>query len=334
MQNSIKANKKINSFLIVYFYFFIAISVVITLLPWWPALDFLIIPKYLLLFGPRWWLLLMFIPLLFFVKYFNKKYWAVIGLLILLSFNYLDFQVPKYWKILPKGQKKQHKLSVITFNIGGGGSTEELQSVVKYMKPDILLLQEARRINLGKLFKESYYSECISGLCILSKYPFKQTKSLNRKVFGGWGKFAVFYQITTPFGILSLANVHLETPRSVLMGVIYRAPDFSLAKAVEDNRQLEVDFLKRWSNNKPLVLIAGDFNMPSDENIFHQNLSSLNNAVDDKGAGFNYTKFTSWYGVRIDHILYSNNIFIESVEVVELVKGDHRPLMATFLIEN
>ena len=217
---------------------------------------------------------------------------------------------------------------MVSFNIGGGGTPKELKLLVKYIKPDILLLQEASRINLIKLFPDDYVSECIAGLCILSKYPFTRTQTLGRKLFGGWGQFAIFYSITTPNGQLSLANIHLETPRSVLMGVVHRYFDQILAEKIEDNRQFEVDLINLWVNKQKNIVIAGDFNMPGDENLFRQSFSDLNSAVEVKGFGYNDTKHTNWFGVRIDHILYSPDMYLVDVEVVKLLNGDHRPLMA------
>ena len=85
-----------------------------------------------------------------------------------------------------------------------------------------------------------------------------------------------------------------------------------------------------WSQNKNHTLIVGDFNMPQDENIYQRYFGDLSNAVDNKGFGFNATKFTSWHGVRIDHILYSDDFRLKAVEVINSIKGDHRPVFATF----
>jgi endonuclease/exonuclease/phosphatase family metal-dependent hydrolase len=313
------------------FYIFICIvaCVLVTLLPWWPTSNLLIIPKYALLFGPRWLLLLLVLPIIIGWRVLSIKQKIIYPLLVLCSFNYLDFQLPKPWHYFTASNLAVNELKVVSYNIGGGGSQEELKLLVKYIKPDILLLQEARRIKLTKLFPDDYVSECLSGLCILSKYPFTRTRTLDRKLFGGWGNFAAFYNIITPNGPLSLANIHLETPRSVLMGVIHRYFDQKLAEKIEDNRQFEVDLIKVWAENNPQnTVIVGDFNMPADENLFRQSFSNLHNAVEVKGVGFNDTKRTSWYGVRIDHILYTPDMHIADVEVVKLLKGDHQPLMA------
>lgn len=313
-----------------YLYFLICtvVCILLTLLPWWPASGLLIIPKYVLLFGPRWLLLLLIVPIAFCWRILSPKQKITYPILLLCTFNYLDFQLPKAWHYVEPENVADGEIKIVSFNIGGGGSHKELQLLVKYIKPDILLLQEARRIKPSKLFADEYVSECISGLCILSKYSFTQTRTFSRRLFGGWGKFAAFYNVTTPNGQLSLANIHLETPRSVLMGVMKRDFDLAQAEKVEDNRQFEIDMITSWVGNQPNMLVAGDFNMPSDENIFRDNFSVLNNSIEVKGLGFNDTKFTSWFGVRIDHILYSSDMYLVDVEVVKLLKGDHQPLMA------
>ncbi|AAZ28433.1 endonuclease/exonuclease/phosphatase family protein [Colwellia psychrerythraea] len=327
-----KKNKIFHYFVNFYFVACCLACLLVTLLPWWPTLNLFIIPKYLLLFGPRWWLLVIVLLMLLFWRFLSKRQFVIFPLLVALAFNYLDFQLPNLATLFANNNDKASQIKVITFNIGGG-SKDELQLLVKYMKPDILLLQEALKVNLEVLFDQRYYSECISGLCILSKFPFQQTNRLNRKMFGGWGTFATFYNVITPYGELSLANIHLETPRSVLMGAIYRHPDQQLAESTESNRELEVNLLNLWATNRPYTIIAGDFNMPADENLYQQNFSLLNNVIEVKGFAFNRTKYTSWHGARIDHILYSDDISLSSVEVVERVKGDHRPVMATLVIK-
>ena len=326
MVNSIMFNLK--NWFSIYFLICVFACVSVTLLPWWPTLNVLIIPKYVLLFGPRWLLLMLVLPIILGWRILSTKQKKLYPLLILFSLNYLDFQLPNLWHYFTADNVTGDELKVVSFNIGGGGSEEELKLLVKYIKPDILLLQEASGINLTEFFSDDYVSECISGLCILSKYPFHRTRTLDRKLFGGWGQFAAFYRIITPNGQLSLANIHLETPRSVLMGVVYRHFDQVLAEKIEDNRQFEVDLINLWANKQQNVVVVGDFNMPSDENLFRQSFSNLHNAVDIKGFGYNDTKYTSWFGVRIDHILYSSDMHLVDIEVVELLKGDHQPLMA------
>ena len=315
-----------------YFALSFVLCLLVATLPYWPSYEILTIPKYALLFGPRWWLLVMVVSVFLLWRYLSNRQLQFSLLMILLSLNYLDFQWPNIASYFSPSTGQE--ISVLSANVGGGGSHRELNYIGFSRNSDIILLQEARRIEFAKLFLGYRYKECLSGLCIFSKYPFKQVKVLNRKLFEGWGIFAVFYQIKTNFGEISLANVHFETPRSVLMGLIYRYFDFQLANSIESNRQFEAELVGLWSRNKSHTLIVGDFNMPQDENIYQRNFSHLKNAVDMKGLGFNATKLTSWYGVRIDHILYSDDFKLKTVEVIDSINGDHRPVFATFGLSN
>jgi endonuclease/exonuclease/phosphatase (EEP) superfamily protein YafD len=304
----------------------------VVFLPWWPEFYWAIIPKYLLLFGPRWWLLfLVFLIAIFglFLAKWQKLSWFF---LLLIALNYLDFQIPQLAE-KTNHVAQQQKIKVITYNIGGV-SKQELLRLVKYLRPDILLLQEAASVNLMLFATEYPFSECISGLCIISKYAFKQTAQLPRKIVGGWGSFAVFYRLAVFETKINLANVHLETPRPVLMGVLHREFNVRKAQQVESGRKLEADLISLWSKQHNNVIIAGDFNMPADENIYRRAFSHLTNAVDTHGVGFYSTKYTSWYSTRIDHILYSDPFAITQVDVVKMKQGDHRPLMAIISLEN
>lgn len=313
-----------------YLIFCSVVCIVVTLLPWWPSFDSLILPKYILLFGPRWWLLIVVLFILIGWYALSKLQKIIFFILILLSLNYLDFQLPQFWH----GNAVGKEIKIISANIGGGGSKEVIQLLIASEQPDILLLQEALKINLSELLGENYFSECISGLCIASKYSFENIASLDRKIFGGWGQFARFYKIDILGKEVLLANIHLETPRSALMGAIYGYFDFDLAKKIESNREYEANLLSLWLYNKPQVIIAGDFNMPEDDNLFQRNFSELNNAIGKKGLGLNYTKHTSWHGVRIDHILFTDDFQINNVQTIDFLKGDHKPVMATLIMDD
>jgi vancomycin resistance protein VanJ len=316
-----------------YFVFCCSMCLLVTLLPYWPYHKILIIPKYVLLFGPRWWLLLTVIVLLLFWKLLSKKQLLSSILLFLLSLNFLGFQLPSIGEYF-SSSNINNDITTLSANVGGGGSTSGVNFIAKNLKPDFILLQEARNINLSKQFTDYKFKECLSGLCFFSKYPFEQTKVLSRKTFGGWGDFAIFYRIKTESGTISLANVHFETPRTVLMGAIHRSFDLNLASDIDSNRQFQALMLSLWAKNKEHTLIIGDFNMPMDENIYETHFSELNNALDVKGVGFNPTKHTFWHGIVIDHVLYSDDFQLIDVEVVSPFSGDHRPILSRLKIKS
>ena len=75
------------------------------------------------------------------------------------------------------------------------------------------------------------------------------------------------------------------------------------------------------------VIVAGDFNMPVDSALYERYWSGLQNAFSIAGLGYGQTKFTRFYGIRIDHVLASREWQILTARVGPNLGGDHRPLV-------
>jgi exonuclease III len=333
MLNFIK--RKLKALTTLYFYLLVIAVVAVSLLPWWPFFQGLTIPKYLLLFGPRWWLLL--VSLLVFICWpvLSKQKKLLLPVLFIGGLNYLDFQLPAlahYFQFQHTAEDKS-TIKIIQANIGGGGSIYEIQLLVENEQPDILLLQEVRNTNFSEWISPEYQTNCRGGLCILSKLTFEVTGQLSRNLIDGWGNFAMLYKIKTAQGDFSLANIHMETPRSVIMSFIHREWAQTAANKLEDNRQYESLLIASWVDAQEKVIIAGDFNMLEDENIYQKYFSSMNNALGNASFGLNYTKKTSWHGVRIDHLLFSNDFVLKDATVLNFITGDHRPVVSILSIK-
>jgi endonuclease/exonuclease/phosphatase family metal-dependent hydrolase len=327
MHNFIQCNLK--RVATVYFILFAFIVIVVSVLPWWPFYQWLIIPKYILLFGPRWWLVLLSLLVLIFFPYFSKGKKWLLAILFVGVFNYLDFQFPPLENYFLPRIKSDNSIKIINANIGGGASIYEIQLLIEDEEPDILLLQEANNINSASWGFSEYRVRCKGGLCIISKLDFEEVGELSRKLIDGWGNFAMLYKVNTLQGSFSLANIHLETPRTVIMGVLHAVWDQSSAKKIESNRQYQALLISSWQQSQARTIIAGDFNMLEDENIYRQYFSAMGNAIDSAGVGFNYTKKTSWHGARIDHLLFSDGFVLVDVKVIDSLMGDHKPVVST-----
>jgi len=327
MLSFIKRNK--TTLISVYFTVSVIAILLVLLLPWWPHYQLLIIPKYLLLFAPRWWVIILLLGLLFLWKNLSKFQKLLLPILTIVSMSYLDFQ----FNFLKLGDKANSNLSILSLNMGGGSKANKIEAIIFENEPDILLLQEAAKVNLAKLVPNEYQTQCISGLCIASKLNFEVVHTLPRKLFGGWGDFAIFYKVFYKGKELYIANIHLETPRTVLMNTIYRDFDVKVATSIDDKRYLQAKLITLWLETKTHSLIVGDFNMPIDENIYQEKFSYFGNAISDYGVGFNSTKKTRWHGVRIDHILYDTKFSVHSAEVLNSLGGDHLPLIARLNIK-
>jgi vancomycin resistance protein VanJ len=305
----------------------VIISFAVTILPWWPFYQWLFVPKYVLLFGPRWWLSLLCLLTLFFWPQLGKNSKFMYPLLVIAALNYLDFQLPSLTQYFKSKNESNVSFKIINANIGGG-SMYELELLVKDERPDILLLQEAQNLNFVKWLPPEYMASCDGGLCIFSKLDFEIVAELSRKLVGGWGNFAMLYKIKTANGVFSLANVHMETPRAILMNLSYLNWDQSAAAKIESNREFEASLISSWQHGKKGFIIAGDFNMFEDENIYRKHFSSMNNALGTASTGFSYTKKTTWYGARIDHLLYSEVFYLKDVRIIDFILGDHKAVVS------
>jgi endonuclease/exonuclease/phosphatase family metal-dependent hydrolase len=293
-------------------------------------------PELLVIFAPRWWLITLIVILSFFCRYFALYQRYTLPFLLYISFVYLDFQLPD---IPDSPEGKSTTFKIVTANMGEGSQLAKLQQVIKYYRPDILILQEIKVKSIEKINENYAYSDCEGGLCLLSIYPFERTISLNRVILNGYGNFANSYQVSIKGHQINLSNIHFETPREVLLDIIKSRALSSRGKAKAKNRQLEAAIFADTIKYNANLVIAGDFNMPDDDPIYQSNFSWLTNALNESGFGLNHTQYINWQGIpflsfRIDHILYSKNIIAQSVEVLDSLGGDHRPVMATLEVFN
>ena len=56
----------------------------------------------------------------------------------------------------------------------------------------------------------------------------------------------------------------------------------------------------------------------------------LKNAWWEAGLGYGTTYHDGWLRLRIDHILYSKELKLESIKVIETDLSDHNPIVAGF----
>src|SRR4029079_7248164 len=111
--------------------------------------------------------------------------------------------------------------------------------------------------------------------------------------------------IDTPLGRLNLLNVQLETIRdgleSILVDKFRGIPAFNANRAEAGYEAL---LAREWSRRGVGdLIVAGDFNMPVESAIYREHWGDLRNAFSVCGQGFGHTKLTSWFGIRIDHVL-------------------------------
>lgn len=312
------------------------LSLIVFTLPIWAELDSFIMLEYLVIFAPRWWLLTLFLIVTIFWKFLTFYQKCSLPFFFYISISYLDFQIPDNI-FFHEGDNTSFK--IVTANMGEGSQLKKLKQIIKYYQPDILALQEIDLKSVKELEAHYNYLDCEAGLCLISKYPIKRTSSLNRRMLNSWGNFSMSYQVTINGHLINLSNIHFETPREALLGIIKTRSLDSRARKKVENRELEASIFGGTIKERHNLVLAGDFNMPDDDPIYVNNFSWLSNALNERGFGLNHTQYINWQGIpflsfRIDHILYSKNIMAKQVEVLGSLGGDHRPVLATLVVVN
>jgi vancomycin resistance protein VanJ len=221
---------------------------------------------------------------------------------------------------------------IITFNVRGGENPQLLaipQGLEGY-QADILVFQECAEGLLDPTYWPAGWTlRFEQGLCLASRFPVLQARSLERVLTGEQGGTgnAVFYRLAASAGTIDLGIVHLETPRKGLEPLRYG----NQVGAMERNvlvREVGSRRLSRWLRQQSdSVIIAGDFNMPVESSIYRTYWGSCRNAFSTVGHGFGWTRFLPHFSIRIDHVLSCSGWRPLRALVGPDLGSDHLPLI-------
>lgn len=173
-------------------------------------------------------------------------------------------------------------------------------------------------------------------LCFLSRYPIREAAVMDRSGLdrikqseadepGGAG-YVVRFLLDGPGGPIRAANLHLETPRKGLEGLM--SGDRRRMSNNTDIRGIESKLAREWVTvgTGPL-LVLGDFNTPVESVFFRDRWGDLTDAFSVAGVGFGTTKYNGWIGARIDHVLASDDWHVDRATVDVQRQSDHRALI-------
>ncbi len=103
-----------------------------------------------------------------------------------------------------------------------------------------------------------------------------------------------------------------------------------MTSAVIAQRHHESLVAREWlfQGERLPTVVMGDFNLTAAGAIYRDAWGDLTNALSTHGVGRRSTKFTSYWGVRIDHILSTATIRPVAAHVLPDRGSDHRPILA------
>jgi len=292
---------------------------------WWIYNDLARIP---------WWTLTIPACVLAVFSTFLRSYsfWLAVISAVIVFLGIADYHLPYNPKIFPYRPEKT--LRVATINMGNKAEVKALQLFIEEEKPDIIFFQEfPRRGQVAPMMMEKGYKIHVKPhTAVASRFPLLMENSVNRRSLNDWGLIALKYRIEAPMGPIWAMNVHLETPREGLEVLRWKRLEGIPEARDVVTKQVKESMMARdlFKDRKP-VIIGGDFNLPVIHPIFKIYWGEFQDTYSKMGAGFGFTKFPRWHGVRIDHILCDESWEVVDCRVGPSFGGDHRPVIATIV---
>lgn len=306
---------------------------------WWPAT--------VLLFSGRWVFLLplvLLVPAALVVRRPRLLAPLLLGGLVVLG-PVMGFRTGWRRWLLPSPTGTHFR--VVTFNVDGGDQlAAQLPFLLSEWAADIVALQECgARLAAEARQLPGWHEHDAGDLCLLSRHPIREARPMDRSALarvresrtgiGGAG-FVARYALDTPRGIVGFTNVHLETPRKGLEGLVGGYPPFEAGRLRQNTelRDVEADLARRWADQGPTpMIVAGDFNTPVESRIFRRRWGGLDDAFSRAGVGLGMTKYNGWIRARIDHVLTGAGWHADRAEVGPDAGSDHRPLIVDLTME-
>lgn len=309
------------------FYFSGFLVVLCNIMPWSTLWALVEMP---LLFAPRWWMVLLLLPVVIIDRTLIIKQWKGVLITLFIALLYLNFQVPVSTPFVnPTGQS----LPIMSVNLGGGVKNPDLiKELIVNEQLVLIAFQETSMATAKKLVPQGWDLHCIGQMCLASAYKLKYLNSQSRRVLGGWGQLGLLYQLQVNKRKVHVMNLHLETPRKGFEDFQLSKLNFEAIFQNTEQRYIESSIISSWVENKNPLIILGDFNMPVESSIYRENFGHYNNAFNEAGFGFGFTKHTRFLNIRIDHILTDKKFTVLEAKIGGDVGSDHSPILATLVL--
>lgn len=295
------------------------------------------LPATLLAYGPRWVLLIPMITLTPFVLAAARRALVPLAMAsVIVVGPIMGGRVSwrTFGQAIPTPTSSK-SVRVLTFNTNGGDSVAvRLRATIAQLQPQLIAFQECGQALWDSLQAiPNWYRHRHANLCTASRWPIQSFDSMPRASFArvsalGFGGTALVarYVITSPHGAFAFVNLHLETARKGLQGLMGsegfvpdRIGDFSRYKAILNRydrkgfdlnariRDQESERASVWAapnSEVEAVIIVGDFNLPVESAIFRRHWRGFADAFETSGSGFGWSKREgALLRIRIDHIL-------------------------------
>jgi endonuclease/exonuclease/phosphatase (EEP) superfamily protein YafD len=242
----------------------------------------------------------------------------------------MDLCVPWRWlKTIPPSILT---LRVLTCNVHEDAlDAGAMAGLIEHTHPDVVALQECDSYVAREVFRQTRWNLVADReLWLASRYPIRLVGILPENGPEANHSVADRCQIMTPAGVVTFYNLHLISPHGVFSDTLHLRP--GAAAPLKGNINLRLREATELAGDVrsaggPVVL-AGDFNLPSDSAAYSQTFAAFTDAFSQVGFGFGWTYRVRWTTTRIDHILSTGGIVPRRCWVAGDVGSPHRPLIA------
>ncbi len=282
----------------------------------------------ILLYGPRWALLLPLPLLLVAAAVLTRRSLWVLALAAVFLCSLTDFSIP--WRRILPSREHGFPIRVLTCNTH---YTElkpvELARVIAQTHPDVVALQVFGADPKFFFDPREWYIRRDDDLCLASRFPIQSARSVLPVHVGNLGT-AIHYRLITPAGAVQFYSLHLISPHLAISAALrHRIGASDLIEQNSESRSDEATLIARDAlESGGAVVLAGDFNLPSDSIAYRNNFSEFADGFATAGWGFGWTYRVSYTVTRIDHVLCGKRFVFRRCWVGDDVGSPHRPLVA------
>ncbi len=285
----------------------------------------------LIIYGPRWVFatpLALLVPL----TAFRPRLLGLVGLSLLVLLGPVMGGCLPWRAWLPRASAPGDRLKVMSFNMQGGESDLfAVGQLVAAEAPDLIVCVESNPdLQSAALWRGRWYVEKLAGITVASRRPISRAETLRHPSVRPGAILGC--EVDVDGRRILVFGLHLTTPRGGLEAATHLSRDTPNAIRNSVGVQiLESHEVGSWIAARRIgrpTLVLGDFNMPEESAIYRAEFGDLSNSFSQAGLGFGPTKFTRWFGARIDHILHSGHWRSERSWVGPDLGSDHRPVFA------
>ena len=281
--------------------------------------------------------------LLFLILIIQKRLWTSMICMIICALLTIDIlsSCNQCNAFLEDKSQNYNKIRLMTFNTGLSNDFKNIRELILFENPDIIQFQEVTPQIHDKIKSLKSFFPYNTGLSkptkqsssiILSKYPLKNNKIVDYHT--------VLTKVILDETELTIIGIHLSPPLNRLLLNLYvdmyanytnltRPQTLPLVNLDIAIKQME--YLKTLvDNTNQNLILMGDLNMTATSKRFTNFLKDTNlyTFISYKNPTATWPTFLpKFFGIQLDHVLFSKNFKVTKKKTSDHFGSDHRPLI-------